>query len=92
MGGDSFNLRRICIIALDALEYDLVEESGLESIKQLEYGKIDISIFRDLATPIIWASFVSGKPPEKHGLDIKAISHWRSSVIDKLRRLSIKWD
>jgi len=80
----------MCILALDALEYELVEEFNLENIKQLEYGKIDISNFKDLATPVIWASFISGLPPEEHGLDIKAIPHWRSSVIDKLRQLSIK--
>ena len=83
-------MKRICILALDALEYDLVEEFNLENIKQREYGKIDVRMFKDLATPIIWASFISGLPPEKHGLNIRAIPHWHSSVIDKLRQLSIK--
>lgn len=83
-------MKRICILALDALEYDLIEGFNLENIKQREYGKIDIRMFKDLATPIIWASFISGLPPEKHGLDIRAIPHWHSSVIDKLRQLSIK--
>lgn len=83
-------MKRVCILALDALEYDLVEEFDLKNIKQLEYGKTDVSTFKDLATPIIWASFLSGLPPEKHGLDINAIPHWRSSFIDKLRQLSIK--
>lgn len=80
----------MCILALDALEYDLVEEFDLENIKQQEYGKTDITMFKDLATPIIWASFISGLPPEKHGLEINAIPHWRSSFIDNLRKLSMK--
>ena len=83
-------MRRVCILALDALEYDLVEQFNLENIKQQEYGKTDISNFKDLATPIIWASFISGLPPEKHGLDIKAVPRWRSPAIDKLRQLTIK--
>lgn len=83
-------MKRVCILALDALEYDLVEEFDLKNIKQLEYGKIDVSMFKDLVTPIVWASFISGLPPEKHGLDINAVHYWHSSVIDKLRHLSIK--
>jgi len=83
-------MKRICILALDALEYDLVEEFDLKNIKQLEYGKIDVSMFKDLITPIVWGSFISGLPPEKHGLDINAVQHWHSFVIDKLRYLSIK--
>ena len=83
-------MRPVCILALDALEYDLVEEFNLENIKQLEYGKIDVSTFKDLATPIIWASFITGLPPEKHGLGTEAIPQWTNPVIENLRRLSIK--
>ena len=83
-------MKRVCILALDALEYDLVEEFDLENIKQQEYGKIDVSTFKYLATPIIWASFISGLPPEKHGLGIEAIPQWTNLVIEKLRQLSIK--
>jgi len=83
-------LKRVCILALDALEYDLVEEFNLQNIKQLEYGKIDVSASKDLATPVIWASFITGLPPEKHGLNMKDVTQWRSPLIDKLRQLSIK--
>lgn len=84
------DLKRVCILALDALEYDLVEEFDLENIKQHEYGKIDISMFKHLATPIIWASFITGLPPEKHGLERQAIPQWNNFFIDTLRRVSIK--
>jgi len=80
----------VCILALDALEYDLVEEFDLKNIKQQEYGKIDVTIFKHLATPIIWASFITGLPPEKHGLDRETIPQWNNLVIDKLRWLSTK--
>ncbi len=88
MNRDHFDPKHVCILALDGLEYDLVEEFNLETIKQREYGKIDVSTFKDLATPIIWASFITGQPPEKHGLD--EIVAWRNPVVQKLRRLSIK--
>lgn len=88
MSRDYVDLKRVCILALDGLEYDLVEEFNLETIKQREYGKIDVSTFKDLATPIIWASFITGQSPEKHGLD--EIVAWRNPVVQKLRRLSIK--
>jgi len=83
-------LRRVCIVALDALEYDLVEEFNLESIKQLEYGRIDVSSFHDLATPVIWASFITGLGPEKHGVSVQEVQVWKNPVIDKLRQFSIK--
>lgn len=80
-------LNRVFILALDGLEYNLVEEFDLKGIKQREYGKVDISMFKELATPIIWASFITGLPPQKHGLGIRV---WNNLVIEKLRELSIK--
>lgn len=43
------DLEHVCILALDALEYHLVEEYDLKAVKQKEYGKIDVSTFKDLA-------------------------------------------
>lgn len=90
MNEDPVVLKRVCILALDALEYDLVEEFDLKGIKQVEYGKIDVSMFKELATPIIWASFITGQPPEKHGVNLKPVSRWRNPLIQRLRELSIK--
>ncbi|RLI44512.1 hypothetical protein DRO69_07205 [Candidatus Bathyarchaeota archaeon] len=84
----NLNLKCVCIIAFDGLEYDLVEEFNLEKIKQCECGKIDVSLFKMLATPIVWASFITGVPPEEHGLD--DLIAWRNPIIQKLRRLSIR--
>ena len=83
-------MKRVCILALDGLEYDLVEEFDLENIKQVEYGKTDVSMFKVVTTPVLWASFITGLPEEKHGLDIGAIPHWEKPYIETLRRLSIK--
>lgn len=90
MIGDAFNLKRVCILALDALEYNLVEEFDLREIKQVEYGKIDLAMFKVVVTPLIWASFITGQSPEKHGINLDPVSRWRNPVIQRLRQLSIK--
>lgn len=70
------------IIGLDGLEYDLVEKFSFENLKQKECGKIDLSGFKTLATPTIWASFITGLPPEKHKVEIKRI--WNNDLLDRL--------
>lgn len=69
------------IIALDALEYDLVEEFSLENLKQKECGKTDLQGFGLLATPIIWASFITGLAPEKHKVNFYWV--WDNDVLEK---------
>lgn len=64
-------MEKICIIALDALEYNLVKEFDLKGLMQKEWGTIDVTMFQDLATPIVWGSFITGLPLEKHGLKLK---------------------
>jgi len=65
-------LSRIFILALDGLEYDLVKQWKLRNLMQRKYGKISIPpsyYHKDEKvpyTPIIWASFITGLPPEKH--------------------------
>jgi len=78
-------MSRVLILAFDALEYDLVEKFDMENLKQEEYGIIDI---RDLllSTPIIFASFITGLPPEKHGVRYRM---WSSDFLEKLSAASI---
>ncbi len=59
---------RWIILALDALEFDLVEKFGLENLMQEEYGEIDLSGFKLIVTPPIWASFITGLMPNEHGV------------------------
>ena len=87
MSGDRLDLKRVYILALDGLEHNLVEEFDLEALKQAEYGKVDISMFKDLATPIIWASFITGLPPEKHKIEM---TEWRHPFLQKLHELMPK--
>lgn len=57
---------RVLILAIDALEYDLVEELNLRHIKQVEYGKV-IEPTTKLLTPILWGAFITGTV--KHGVE-----------------------
>jgi len=59
---------RLFILALDGLESTLVDKWDLSGLKQKKHGTIDVSEFKHLLTPIIWASFITGAPPEVHGI------------------------
>ncbi len=55
----------IIIFAIDALEYEKVEEFDCENLKQDFYGKTDISEFSQPRTMVLWSSFITGKNKEK---------------------------
>lgn len=58
------NKRKIVILGLDALEYDLVEKWNLNGLRQAEYGKIKVPINKEVGQPIspeVWGSFLTGK-------------------------------
>jgi len=54
----------IVIFAIDALEYNLVEEFNCENLKQISYGKTDISEFSEPRTIVLWSSFITGQNKE----------------------------
>jgi hypothetical protein len=67
---------RVCILGYDGLEYDIVEKLNLTQIKQREYGKVQVPIvggIDDPSTPIVWTSFITGQPPEVHGVDMPEV-------------------
>lgn len=53
--------RRIVILGIDGLEYELVREWDLRYIKQRAYSKTDLSDFAVIVTPPIWASMLTGQ-------------------------------
>ena len=53
------------ILALDALDKNMVERFKCKSLMQLEYGESDISEFKLERTVVLWASFLTGKNMEK---------------------------
>lgn len=58
----------IVVLAVDALEYCLVEEFGNTNLKQASYGKTDISEFTQPRTMVLWSSFMTGANKEKQVL------------------------
>jgi len=58
----------IIVLAIDALEYDLVEEFNCKNLKQDFYGKTNISEFSQPRTMVLWSSFMTGENKEKEVL------------------------
>lgn len=81
-------MKRVVILGLNALEHDLVEKFDLRNLKQKEYGKIALRDFKLIITPTIWASFITGLPPERH--KVYGILKWENTFLENLKRLSIK--
>jgi len=52
------------ILALDALDLDLVQDFKCKNLMQKEYGQTDISDFKEARTIVLWASFLTGKNME----------------------------
>jgi len=59
---------KVVVVAIDALEYDLVEEFNCKNLKQEYYGKTDITEFSEPRTMVLWSSFITGKNKEKEVL------------------------
>ena len=52
------------ILALDALDLNMVKKYDCRNLMQLEYGQTDISEFELARTVVLWASFLTGKNME----------------------------
>lgn len=79
-------MARVCILGYDGLEKTLVEGLGLRGLMQREHGRVRVPIaggIDDPSTPIVWTSFITGQPPDVHGVDMPQF--WDSSL-DGLRR------
>jgi hypothetical protein len=61
------------ILALDALDNNMVEKFNCKNLMQLEFGKTNISDFELERTVVLWASFLTGKNLEK---DIPIKGQW----------------
>ena len=59
----------IIVVAIDGLEYELVEKFECENLKQEFYGKTDISEFSEPRTIVLWSSFLTGRNMEQEILN-----------------------
>lgn len=62
------------VLALDALDKNMVEKFNSKNLMQLEYGKTDISDFNLERTIVLWASFLTGKIMEE---EIPVKGQWK---------------
>ena len=75
------------VLALDALDLNLVKEFRCKNLKQREYGKTDLSDFSQLRTIVLWASFLTGKNMEKAIAEYGAsLSQSEKNVLSSLSR------
>ena len=68
------------VLAIDALEYSLVQEFNCNNLKQKFYGKTDISEFSEPRTMVLWSSFMTGKNMEKEILAKGDKEMWNTRI------------
>lgn len=66
----------IVVMAIDALEYSLVQRFNCANLKQKYYGKTDISEFSEPRTMILWTSFMAGRNMEQEVLSMGTKAMW----------------
>ncbi|MCC7572386.1 MAG: alkaline phosphatase family protein [Candidatus Methanofastidiosum sp.] len=66
----------LVVLAIDALEYALVEKYQCENLKQKYYGKTNISEFSQPRTMVLWSSFMTGENKEKEILKLGDKEMW----------------
>lgn len=76
----------VLVVAFDGLDKELIEEFELENIKQEEFGAIDNQTgMKNIYTSELFASFITGKTPEEHGIEgLTTWSNSRGKIVDKL--------
>ncbi len=70
----------IVVLAIDALEFEKVEEFNCQNLKQQFYGKTDISDFSQPRTLVLWSSFMTGQNKEKEVLAKGDKEMWNTRI------------
>lgn len=70
----------ITVLAIDALEYSLVERFNCTNLKQKFYGKTDISEFSEPRTMVLWPSFMTGMNMEKEVMSRGTEDMWNFTL------------
>jgi hypothetical protein len=73
----------IVVLAVDALEYDLVEKFQCRNLMQKFYGKTDISEFSEPRTMVLWSSFMTGINMEQEILALGDNGMWNARIEPK---------
>ncbi|RLI98458.1 MAG: hypothetical protein DRO99_00645 [Candidatus Aenigmatarchaeota archaeon] len=75
--------RPFVVLAIDALEYELVERFGCKNLKQENYNKTDISEFSQPRTMVLWSSFLTGENKEADILAKGDKEMWNTKIETK---------
>ncbi len=67
------------VLAIDALEYEKVEEFDCKNLMQTDYGKTDISVFEEPRTMVLWSSFMTGENKEEEILAKGDEEMWKTN-------------
>jgi hypothetical protein len=60
----------LLIVAFDGADHDLIQRFGCENLQQVEFGRIDNhSHVNNVVTSELFASFLTGKPTDVHGIE-----------------------
>lgn len=70
----------IVILAIDALEYRLVEKFNCTHLKQQFYGKTNISVFSAPRTMVLWSSFLATVNKEQEILAKGDQEMWNTAI------------
>jgi hypothetical protein len=70
----------IVVLAIDALEYELVEKFQCRHLMQDFYGKTDITEFSEPRTIVLWSSFMTGKNLETEILSMGDKEMWNTRI------------
>ena len=65
------------ILGFDGLEYEYVKKFNLKGLKQLTFGKTNLSEFSQMRTIVLWSSFITGRNMEK---EIPLKDQWKFRV------------
>lgn len=70
----------VVVLAIDALEYSKIEEFNCKNLRQVAYGKTDISEFKQPRTIVLWSSFMTGKNKEEEVLAKGDEEMWKIQI------------
>ncbi|MFW6121636.1 MAG: alkaline phosphatase family protein [Petrotogales bacterium] len=91
--------KKVLILGIDALEYDLVEQWDLKNLKQKEYGKTELPLVpgQEPVTVIIWPCFITGCMPKEMGYSTlhvfpQPLQHVVDTVFPFFRRFLIDYE
>ncbi len=79
--------KKVCIIGLDCLEYTVLSKGEYPNLRQKQFGQVQLNIYPP-NTEMIWASFITGEKPKKHG--ITADIGMTKGITELVKALSIE--